>query len=152
MNRLPSQQDRAESLRALPNLSDASRMLGVSRSTLSRRTDLRRDTRGDRDIVLDAAEVMRLATIYRERSLNDVAQHLLDHASETEPAEVPRIESEIAAFFERQTIAGEREELERLAERLLPPGLVDEIQTTLAVPPRPLPNEIEGWRPAPDDE
>src|SRR5438874_12582321 len=73
-------QDRSPSLQAYPNLTAAAEILGVSASTLSRRGDLATEHRGERDIVIAPADVLRLAVIYRKRSLNDVAQALLDHA------------------------------------------------------------------------
>lgn len=49
------------------------RLLGVSASTLSRRGDLQCERMGERDKRVSAGKVMRLAVVYRKRSLGEVA-------------------------------------------------------------------------------
>src|SRR2546423_14929571 len=90
------------SLQVYPNLSKAAEMLGVSASTLSRRDDLAAEPRGERDRVVPATEVLRLAAIYRRRSLNDTAQSLLEFAEKASKEEATRVEQEVEAFFERR--------------------------------------------------
>jgi len=142
--------DSTESLRAHPNIRAAAEMLGVSASTLSRRQDLASERRGERDIVLAPAEVLRLGGIYRKRSLNDVAQDLLEHASAVGAEEQRRVEEEIEAFFEASTISAQRDELLRLARRLLPPALSEQIEASLAREARELPDLIQGYPPLPE--
>lgn len=102
--------DSGESLQAYPNIRAAAQMLGVSASTLSRRADRTAERRGERDRVLPPAEVLRLASVFRRRSVNDIAQALLDHARATAPDEVTRVEEDIEGFFEAHTVAEQREE------------------------------------------
>jgi hypothetical protein len=83
-----------------PTLSQAAKLLDVSPSTLSRRTDVAHETMGARDKRLPAAEVLRLAAIYRKRSINEVALDLIEYARERAPAYVPEIEQEVERFFE----------------------------------------------------
>jgi hypothetical protein len=148
---LPRQSDSSASLQAYPNTSEAARMLGVSPSTISRREDLNGESRGERDVVLAPGEVLRLGAIYRKRSLNDVAQALLDLAERVEPEGRPRIAAEIDGFFAERSVTSEREELLRLAWRLLDPDAAAELEARLARQSPQLPEQIEGWRPAPED-
>jgi hypothetical protein len=126
-------------------------MLGISPSTISRREDLAGESRGERDVVLAPAEVLRLAAIYRKRSLNDVAQSLLDLAERAEAHERRTVEAEIDGFFAERSVASEREELLRLAWRLLDPEVAAEIEARMARQAPELPDQIEGWRPAPEE-
>jgi hypothetical protein len=146
---MPGQPDPTASLAAYPNLRLAARILGVSASTLSRRSDLSGERRGDRDVALAPAEILRLAAIYRKRSLNDVAHDLLEESGEPGSEERRRIEEQIEEYFEANTIAGDRAELLRLARRLLPPKLADEVKASLARAPDQLPDVIEGYVPSP---
>lgn len=142
--------DRGESLQAYPNISAAAQMLGVSASTLSRRADCNAERRGERDRVLPPAEVLRLASVFRRRSVNDVAQALLDHARATASDEVARVEEEIEGFFEAHTVAEQREELRRLARQLLPPSLREQIDSVLDQEAGALPDVIQGYAPLPE--
>lgn len=81
------------SLRPYPTMSQAARLLGVAASTLSRRADLAVEARGDRDLVLLPAEVLRLARVYRKRSINEVAADLIDLA--TVSGDGGRVEREV---------------------------------------------------------
>jgi hypothetical protein len=139
-----------ESLQARPNIRAAAQMLGVSASTLSRRPDRTAERRGERDRVLSPAEVLRLASVFRRRSVNDVAQALLDHVSATAPNEVTRVEEEIEDFFEAHTVAEQRDELRRLARRMLPPLICEQIDSVLDQEADELPNEIQGYPPLPE--
>jgi hypothetical protein len=144
--------DVTESLQAHPNIRQAAEMLDVAASTLSRRADVARERRGDRDVVLAPGEVLRLGAIYRRRSLNDLAQDLIDHAEAVGADEKRRVEEEVEAFFEQDTVAAEREELLRLARRRLPPELVDQIEASFAREAPPLPDMIQGYPPVPDPD
>jgi len=146
------QTDRGLSLEAYPNLSSAANMLGVSRSTLSRRSDIASEQRGERDRVLAAAEVLRLARIYRKRSINDVAQALIDHAEEVGPESRTHVEAEIEADFAAHTVASEQAELLRLARRLLAPEALATVKASLEQPVAPLAGEIVGLPPVAEDD
>jgi hypothetical protein len=149
---MPDRTDITESLQAHPNIRTAAEMLDVAASTLSRRADLAREQRGERDVVLSPGEVLRLGAIYRRRSLNDLAQTLIDHAEAAGPDERRRVEEEVEAFFEDNTVAAEREELVRLARRRLPPELVEEIEASFAREANALPEMIQGYPPLPDTD
>lgn len=141
---------RGDSLEGYPNLSAAAAMLGVSASTLSRRDDLAAERRGERDLVLPVAELLRLAAVYRKRSLNDVAQALLEHAKSTPRGDVPTIEAEIESFFEtRATISERSDDFIDTARRLLPAPLVEEIERTLFEQTEELPDLVQGYLPEP---
>jgi hypothetical protein len=86
-------------LTAYPTLSQAAKLLAVSPSTLSRRSDVVREAMGSRDKRVPAAEVLRLAAIYRKRSINEVALDLVEYARERASAYVPNIEREVERFF-----------------------------------------------------
>ena len=142
----------ADSLQEYPNLSIAARILGISASTLSRRDDTAVEARGERDRVLAPKEVLRLGSIFRRRSLNDVAQELLDHAREAAPDEAARVEEEIEQYFESRAIdASQRDEFLELARRLLPPALAEQVEAALGEPGGDLPDVVRGWIPITDD-
>lgn len=143
--------DSGESLRAYPNIRAAADILGVSASTLSRRADRIAAHRGERDRVLPPSEVLRLASIFRRRSINDVAQALLHHARSAAPDDVARVEEEIESFFEAHTVSDERNELRRLARRMLPPSLCEQIEAVLDQEAGELPDVIQGYPPLPED-
>ncbi len=142
--------DDTPSLEAYPNLSAAASMLGVSRSTLSRRENIAAEHRGERDLVVPAKEVLRLARIYRKRSINDVAQALIDHATEADPDSRGRVEKEVEEDFASHSVAAEQAELLRLAQRLLTPAALAAVKACLAEPVAPLASEIEGLYPVTD--
>jgi hypothetical protein len=102
--------------------------------------------------VLAPGEVLRLGAIYRKRSINDLAQELIDRAEAIDAHEGRRVEEAVEAFFEQNTVMAEREELLRLARRRLPTELVDEIEASLARVARPLPDMIYGASPLPDED
>ena len=144
-------QDSTESLQAFPNIRKAAEILGGSASTLSRRHDLATERRGEHDMALPPAEVLRLGAIYRKRSLNDVAQDLLELANAAGADEQRRVEEEIEAYFEANTVAAQREELLRLARRLLPVELCEQVEASLAREARDLPDMIQGYPPLAED-
>jgi len=89
------------SLLAYPTLTEAARLLGVSASTLSRRDDLVCERMGERDKRIPAGEVMRLAVVYRKRSLGEVAADLIGRAWERSPRDAEHVQEEIERFFEQ---------------------------------------------------
>jgi hypothetical protein len=136
------------SLNAYPNIRAAAGMLGVAASTLSRRTDVQSHARGERDRVLLAEEVLRLASIFRKRSINDVAQDLIDHAQRQAPDEAATVEEEIEQYFEDATIGEQgREQLLTLAHGLLSPALCERIEAELGASGVALPDVIQGYPP-----
>jgi len=142
--------DRIASLEAYPNLSVAAEFIGVDASTLSRREDLRAERRGDRDRVLRATEVLRLATIYRKRSLNDVAEGLIDYAKRVSPDEGERVREEVESFFEGHTISdSQRSEFLALARRLLPEPVYKEVEAAVTEQHAALPEALFGHYPRP---
>lgn len=143
--------DAAESLQAYPNISAAAALLGVDASTLSRRSDLVTHRRGERDRVLPPVEVMRLAAIYRKRSLNDVAYDLIEHARAADTAEVSRVEEHIQSFFDSRELRDEeRANFLEVARRLLPASLSKEVEAVLAAKGAELPPIVRGDHPLPD--
>jgi hypothetical protein len=148
---MPHHPDTTESLQAHPNITAASEMLAVSASTLSRRSDLAAERRGERDIVLPPREVLRLAAIYRKRSLNDVAQALIEHAGLAGTEEQRRVEGEIEDFFGPHVdIVDEHEQLLTLARRLLPADLCEQIEAVTKERGAELPDAIQGYPPIPE--
>jgi hypothetical protein len=124
--------ERVDALQAYPTLSSAARILGVAPSTLSRRTDLQIEARGERDKVLRPAEVMRLAVVYRKRSLNEVAADLVAHVREHAPDATDAVDEELETFIDQLARpASELDQLLELAERNLPENVVAEIRRVI---------------------
>jgi len=145
--------DPAASLQAYPNIRTAAAIIGVSPSTLSRREDMVAERRGERDRVLPTTEVLRFAAIFRKRSLNDVAQDLIDHAERTSAEEAARVEEEVEAFFEGRTISDERrDEFLALARRLLPASLYEDVQAIVSEQGAALPDALIGYPPVPKSD
>ena len=86
---------------AYPTLTQTAKLLGVSTSTLSRRNDVAVELMGARDKRVPAAEVLRLAAIYRKRSINEIAYDLIEYAREHAPAYASAVEEEVERFFEQ---------------------------------------------------
>ncbi|MGH2936551.1 MAG: hypothetical protein ACRDPE_00330 [Solirubrobacterales bacterium] len=137
--------DRGVSLRGYPNLSEAARILGVSTATLSRRKDLKREHRGERDHVLRPGEVMRLAAVYRKRDLNDVAQDLIDLAGEAGDDVRRAVEEELEVFFEDRALRPEGiEAFLETARRILPQDVYDTVEASVSAEGSELPPLIAG--------
>ncbi len=133
--------EHADSLQGHPNITTAARFLGVAPATISRRNDLARDRRGERDVVLAPREVMRLADVYRKRPLNEVAAMLIVYAEEHAPAEVSHVEEEIENFIDkRQSAPGDDTEFLATAKTLLSAELYSEVERVVVghrkTPPR----------------
>jgi hypothetical protein len=126
-------------------------MLGVAASTLTRRNDLSSERRGERDRVLAPAEVLRLGAIYRKRSLDEVAQDLIEHARGVSPQDGTRIEVEIEALFEARLGSEQvHKEIVEEARRRLGPEAAERIRRALSEPGEPLPEAFSGNIPPPD--
>jgi hypothetical protein len=121
------------SLLAYPTLTEAARLLGVSASTLSRRDDLVCERMGERDKRIPAGEVMRLAVVYRKRSLGEVAADLIGRARERSPRDAEHVQEEIERFFE-QSESSARSEGAFLTEakRALPVELYEQVRRVYA--------------------
>src|ERR1700677_3951309 len=117
------------SLLAYPTLTEAAGLLGVSASTLSRRDDLVVERMGERDKRVPAGEVMRLASVYRKRSLGEVAADLIGRARESSPESVGHGQEGGERFFEK-SMPGVPSESEFLAEaeRALPADLYEQVR------------------------
>jgi hypothetical protein len=124
--------DRTESLRAFPTLSAAAEMIGIATSTLTRRADCHPLPRGARDQVLPPAEVLRLAAVYRKRSLNEVAADLIDLAGRTGDEDAARVEDAVDAFFAGRVQTDSATEFLAQAKRYLPQALYAEVEKTLS--------------------
>jgi hypothetical protein len=126
-------------------------MIGVAASTLSRRGDLQAEARGDRDRVLCPAEVLRLGAIYRKRSLNEVAQELIEHARRVSAEGGTKVEAEVEAFFEDRVGSDEaQEDVLAAAQRLLEPAAFERVKAALSETGEPLPESFSGNHPLPD--
>lgn len=148
----PREASELRSLKAYPNISAAAAVLGVAPSTLSRRADIRAEPRGARDRVLAVAEVLRLASIFRKRSINDVAYDLLEQARAQAPEDAATVQEEIESYFEAETVGErQREQLATLAHRLLPAELCEQIDAELERTGVRLPDVIQGYFPEPED-
>jgi hypothetical protein len=117
------------SLLAYPTLTEAARLLGVSASTLSRRDDLVVERMGERDKRIPAGEVMRLAVVYRKRSLGEVAADLIGHVWESSPQYAEHVQEEVERFFEQKEplVLSDGAFLAE-AERALPADLYEQVR------------------------
>jgi hypothetical protein len=142
--------DRFASLEAYPSIRLAADIIGVSPSTLSRRNDLDAERRGERDLVLRPSKVLRLASIYRKRTLNDVAQDLIETARKISSSDAAQVEQEVEAFFEGLEISEEnRLEFLLIARRLLPPALYKKVEEATNGNGAQLPDALIGNPPLP---
>jgi hypothetical protein len=135
MSAAASMLERPSTLSAYPNLSAAAAMLGVAVSTLSRRDDLQAQARGERDRVLEPSEVMRLAYVFRKRSVNEVAGELIAYAQAHEPALVAEVEADVEQFFidraNEDDRHDDREAFLAAAKRMLPSKLYNQVERTV---------------------
>ncbi len=117
------------SLLAYPTMTEAARLLGVSASTLSRRDDLVVERMGERDKRVPAGEVMRLASVYRKRSLGEVATDLIGRARESSPQYAEHVQEEVERFFEQREppVLSDGAFLTE-AERALPAELYEQVR------------------------
>jgi hypothetical protein len=136
---------------AYPTLTEAAGLLSVSASTLSRRSDLGFERMGERDKRLPAGEVMRLAGVYRKRSLGEVAAGLIAYARKHCAAHAEDVQEQVERYFE-QTPVPTFSGAEFLAEarRALPSELYEEVARVYRVAgsaPPPALISAEGQRP-----
>jgi hypothetical protein len=139
--------DRTRSLGAYPNITTASKLMGISAATISRRRDVEKLPRGERDVVLAPAEVLRLAAIYRKRSLNDVGQDLIENARAVSEEDSLAVEAEVERFFEDRVATDEEyKRFRTLARQLLPGELARRVEAVLDEKAEPLPDYLLGYR------
>jgi hypothetical protein len=81
---------------------------------------------GERDKRVPVGEVMRLAAVYRKRSLGEVAADLIGRARESSPQHAEHVQEEVERFFE-QSMPSESEFLVE-AERALPADLYEQVR------------------------
>jgi hypothetical protein len=142
--------DRLGSLQAYPTIRVAAEFLGVSPSTLSRRSDLEAQPRGERDQVLRPTRVLELASVYRRRSLNDVAHDLVELAMKVSPAEATQVKEEVEAFFDARQVTDEaRIDFLTVARELLPPQLYRQVETAIRRRTPAAADSVLGYYPAP---
>jgi hypothetical protein len=138
---------------AYPNIRAAAALIGVAASTISRRGDLRYLERGDRDKVLAPAEVMRLASIYMQRSLNDVAQELIEGVASRDAGAAAEVTEEVERFFEESRETPEkRERFLAEARRLLPADLYGQVESAVDTEAPDPPGELDGQHPGPAED
>jgi len=125
--------DQARPVEAYPSLRAAAKLIGITAGALSRRKDVER-VRAGREERIPAAEVVRLAGIYRRRPPSRVAAELVSHAISIDPGleesvglevdaalehvAVPKVDVSVGAFIEA-------------ARRLLPAPLAAQVEATL---------------------
>lgn len=128
---------------AYPTLTEAATLLAVSASTLSRREDLAFEAMGARDKRVPAGEVLRLAAVYRKRSINEVAADLLDYARDHAPDRAEDVEEEVERFFEdRPPPVLEETAFLAAAKEALPPQLYKEVERVYRMSPGTRPASI----------
>jgi hypothetical protein len=121
-----------EELAAYPTLRGAARMIGVTPSALSKRTNLVTQQRG-RERRVPPAEVLEWARFYRKRSLYEVASDLVDLALREAPGYVEAVESEIDRFFEHAgTGLVDPALFLQEAQRTLPPEVYEAVRDAYA--------------------
>jgi hypothetical protein len=140
----------APPIEAYPSLSAASRLIGVSASTLSRRPDLRRITAG-REQRVPAGEVVRIAALYRRRRLSQVAAELAERGARGDVYEaVAREVDEAMERYAPATSSTSTDTRAFLAEarRRLPGALAAEIEMVLSGDHESV-RSTAGWSPDP---
>ncbi len=139
--------DQVRPVEAYPSLRAAAKLIGITAGALSRRKDVER-VRAGREERIPAAEVVRLAGIYRRRPPSRVAAELVSRAILIDPGleqsvgmevdealedvAVPKVDVSVGAFIEA-------------AHRLLPAALAAQVEATLHAERRG--NSAVGWSP-----
>jgi hypothetical protein len=116
-------------LRAYPTLRQAARMIGVTASTLSRRS-LRVEQAG-REKRLSPRTVLELAAYYRKRDEYEVGGALVEYALEHAEEHVTEVEAEVDAFLRETADRDAPLEAERFlaeARRMLPDQLYERVE------------------------
>jgi hypothetical protein len=126
----------------------AAKLIGVTPGALSRRNDVERISAG-REQRIPAAEVVRLAGVYRRRSPSRVAAELVEHALSVDSAlEIP-ISHEVDGALEQVPVAQPGTDITvflETAHRLLPETLAQQVEA--AVQSQARGESAVGWSPA----
>lgn len=118
---------------AYPNQREAARMLGISESTLSRRSDLATIPVGERERRYPTVSVLGAASFYKKRTLNQVAGDLLSHAAAADPAYRDLVQEEIDHYFKQRVPPLDPQRFLDEARRTLPRHLYDRVLQTYQV-------------------
>jgi hypothetical protein len=114
-------------LRAWPTLRGAADLVGVNASTISRRSDLRAESRGG-ELRIRPAEVLRLGAYFKRRPLDEIASDLLDFAYEQAPDSAGAVDEEIEAYLGPASGGPVVGSFLAEARRGLPPELFAEVE------------------------
>lgn len=108
-------------LAAFPTVTEAAHMLGINKSTVSKRAEGSQTAGGTRRI--PPAEVLRLGLQQRKVPLTQVARALVDYAERHAPSHRRQVEEQVREFFaadrERTKSGVSREDFLRQARELL---------------------------------
>lgn len=112
-----------------PNQRETAEMLGISESTLSRRTDLDFETAGHARHYRPTT-ILQAGAIYKRRSLNELAAELIAFAQKNGGEEyAEQVRAEVDEFFaNRPGVPVDRERFLKEAQRALPRRLFREVQ------------------------
>lgn len=116
-----------------PSLRTAARLVGVSASTLSRRSEVAWVQAGQEKRI-PAGEVVRLAALYRRRRLSRVAGELVERAAPQGPEVQEAVGEEVDVALERYSaprIPQDAEAFLAEAHRRLPKVLAAQVEETL---------------------
>jgi len=139
--------DNSRPVEGYPSLRTAAKLIGISAATLSRRKDVERVSAG-REERIPAAEVVRLARIYRRCPPSRVAAELVTRAISIDPGLEEIIGEEVDAALEQIAVpetgvpAGPFLEA---AHRLLPPALAAQVEAAVGAGQHG--NSAVGWSP-----
>ena len=139
--------DDSRPIEAYPSLRSAARLIGVTPAALSRRADVERVPAG-REQRVPAAEVVRLAGIYRRRPPSRVAAELVEHAIGVDPDLEEIVGQEVDAALEHATVAESSASIGaflQTAHRLLPPALAEQVDAAVRGELRG--HSVIGWSP-----
>lgn len=135
-------------IEAYPSLRSAAKFVGISAAALSRRKDVER-VRAGREERIPAAEVVRLAGVYRRRPPSQVAAELVQHAIRVDPGLDEAVGREVDAALEQVPPAHSEIAIDgflRMARQLLPAELAAQIKASVDAE-RPGESAV-GWSPA----
>jgi hypothetical protein len=114
-------------------LRTAAKLIGISAGALSRRRGVERLAAG-REERIPAAEVVRLAGVYRRRPPSRVAAELVERAASVDPGLEEIIGLEVDAALEQvsaPTFDMSVNAFVDAAHRLLPPALADQVEAVV---------------------
>lgn len=136
---------------AYPSLRVAAKLIGVSPSTLSRRPGVVRVSAANQERI-PAAEVVRLAGIYRRRRVSRVAAALVERAAGAGAEAQERVGVEVDRAMEQISVSSPCSDVGAFlseAHRRLPKALAAQVEATLRRDVEPGRSTV-GWAPAED--